>query len=233
MKLSYVYLFLILFICACEQDETTIIDKETRKPISFTSQIVRNIPTRTTDTAWEANDCIGVYMKQTGEALSATSISNEVDNIEFVTALGDGGFVPNGSAVYFPQTDRVDFIAYYPYVDLQGPFVYPINLSNQTDLSAIDLMYANNLTNIDARPNALSLQFNRQLSRVNIQINLPTTSSHNIEVSLLNIPTKADCQLSDGNIVHYPSSPVTNVFNTTVANHWAPSKSSTPPSLPP
>lgn len=233
MKLSYVYLFLILFICACTQDESTNIDQGTQYQLSFTSQIARNTPTRTTDTNWEANDCIGVYMKQTGEQLTAASICNEVENVEFITSLGDGNFIPSGQSVYFPQSSRVDFIAYYPYADLQSPFVYPIDLTNQTDLSAIDLMYADNLTNMDARPNALYLQFKRQLSRVSFKITLPETASHEIEVKLHNITTKADFQLADGVIVSDATSNETITFNTVVANHVATAKAILLPSSSP
>ena len=224
MKFSYIYLFLILFICACTQDDSTNIDKETRHPLSFTSEIIRNMSTRTTDTGWEANDRIGIYMKQAGEVLSAASISKEMENIEYVTALGNGSFTPNGSTVYFPQNERIDFIAYYPYMNLINPLIYPIDLTNQTDLSAIDLMYADNLTNMDARPNALNLQFARQLSRVNIQISLPAATSHDMEVTLHNITTKADFQLADGSIIPDAESIGSIIFNTTLASNTATAK---------
>ena len=96
MKFNYTFLFLILFICGCTQDESIDIDKKTQYPLSFTSEIMREVPTRITDTGWEANDCIGVFMKQTGDVLSTTSISNEVNNTEFVTALANGSFTPKG-----------------------------------------------------------------------------------------------------------------------------------------
>ena len=231
MKFNYTFLFLILFICGCTQDESIDIDKKTQYPLSFTSEIMREVPTRITDTGWEANDCIGVFMKQTGDVLSTTSISNEVNNTEFVTALANGSFTPKGASVYFPQNNRVDFIGYYPYTELQNQFIYPIDLTNQTDLSAIDLLYADNLTNMDARPNALNLQFKRQLSRINIQINLPAAASHEIEVSLHNIITKADFLLVDGTITPDVTSTGTITFNTVVENNIATAKAILIPSL--
>ena len=110
MKFNYTFLFLILFICGCTQDESIDIDKKTQYPLSFTSEIMREVPTRITDTGREAHDCLGVFIKPTGDVLSTTSIRNEVNTTAFITYFSNGSFKPNDAPVYFPQTNRVDFL---------------------------------------------------------------------------------------------------------------------------
>jgi len=68
--------------------------------------------TRASGSSWAAGDAIGVYMKNSGQELSAASIAEKVENYKHVTAAGDGVFAGNspGQVAYFPVNGSpVDF----------------------------------------------------------------------------------------------------------------------------
>lgn len=190
---------------SCQNDETNIIQNEVNnKGITFSSIIDDAQNSRAYDTSWEANDVIGVFML-------ANSDKNVLDtNIPYVTSKGDGYFVSQNSPIYYPEGKiTVDFIAYYPYSKAISDHTnYPIDLSNQTAQSAIDLMTAVNLTNRELGPTQGNLQFKHLLAK--LVLNLKSTSGSSlkgIKASISGLKVKGTADLSDGSIT--PSGEVT------------------------
>lgn len=190
---------------SCQNDETNIIQNEVNnKGITFSSIIDDAQNSRAYDTSWEANDVIGVFML-------ANSDKNVLDtNIPYVTSKGDGYFVSQNSPIYYPEGKiTVDFIAYYPYSEAISDHTnYPIDLSNQTAQSAIDLMTAVNLTNRELGSTQGNLQFKHLLAK--LVLNLKSTSGSSlkgIKASISGLKVKGTANLSDGSIT--PSGEVT------------------------
>lgn len=98
------------------------------------------IQTRAHDATWEANDAIGIYMVKTG----TTIIEEGAENRRYSTPDGSSGFsTQKETTIYFPvDGSRVDFLVYYPYQETLVEGELTLDVSNQTDLSAIDLMTA-------------------------------------------------------------------------------------------
>lgn len=183
---------------SCQNDETNIIQNEVNnKGITFSSIIDDAQNSRAYDTSWEANDVIGVFML-------ANSDKNVLDrNIPYVTSKGDGYFVSQNSPIYYPEGKiTVDFIAYYPYSEAISDHTnYPIDLSNQTAQSAIDLMTAVNLTNRELGSTQGNLQFKHLLAK--LVLNLKSTSGSSlkgIKASISGLQVKGTANLSDGTI---------------------------------
>lgn len=189
---------------SCQNDETNIIQNEVNnKGITFSSIIDDAQNSRAYDTSWEANDVIGVFM------MLANSDKNVLaTNIPYVTSKGDGYFVSQNSPIYYPD-GAVDFIAYYPYNKAISDHTnYPIDLSNQTAQSAIDLMTAVNLTNRELGSTQGNLQFKHLLAK--LVLNLKSTSGSSlkgIKASISGLKVKGTADLSDGSIT--PSGEVT------------------------
>lgn len=183
---------------SCQNDETNIIQNEVNnKGITFSSIIDDAQNSRAYDTSWEANDVIGVFML-------ANSDKNVLDkNIPYATSKGDGYFVSKNSPIYYPEDNSaVDFIAYYPYSEAISDHTnYPIDLSNQTAQSAIDLMTAVNLTNRELGSTQGNLQFKHLLAK--LVLNLKSTSGSSlkgIKASISGLKVKGTANLSDGSI---------------------------------
>lgn len=65
----------------------------------------------------DANDRIGVFMKQAGETLGGSTIVGEGDNVPFINQTGImDNFLSDGKVIEYPSDESaVVFIAYYPF----------------------------------------------------------------------------------------------------------------------
>lgn len=152
-----------LFLQSCQQEEQLLTGDESRREIVFTSIIDDSHLSRVVDASWEQGDKIGVFMKKAG--------TEEVirGNVPYVTKSGNGNFVGENGPMEFPEGEgvKVDFIAYYPYTTRAENFKqYGIDLTNQQNQRALDLMKAVNLVNRDATSPQGNLQFRHLLSKL-------------------------------------------------------------------
>ncbi len=216
-KLWSVVLLLSLFACSQEENQQI----KTASAIQFTSEVEGIALTRANGAAWSANDSIGVYMKKNGEVLSGSSSIEGATNILYSTVNGDGNFSPVGNGIYFPQDESsVDFIAYYPQRTLTDLYAYPVDVTNQNDLEAIDLLYSNNLTGISDRSNALNLAFTHQLSRLIFNIKSSDNSKlTNLKLKLSGLKTKASFNLADATLTPDEASVDTINVKTSITNN--------------
>ncbi len=95
-------------------------------------RISSSIVTRTEGDQWVSGDAIGLYMSS-GETYFG-------ENAKYVTT-GSGDFTSE-SPLYFPETDTVDFMAYYPYVKGVNLDAYAVDVTDQSDQGAMDIMVA-------------------------------------------------------------------------------------------
>lgn len=173
------FIIALLTFSSCQKTESSI----DRAAVQFTSTIVGQINTKTTGTSWDKNDQIGVYMYRAGQSLVATSLINQIQNHPFTF---NGSLFQSSSPVFLPN-EKVDFIAYYPYKSLVD-FQYPINVSDQSNVAALDLMYASNAKNIDKSNNTIPLIFVRQLSRININLSITNTAALETNQIIVKMP---------------------------------------------
>ena len=126
--------------------------------------------TRATDNAWEAGDAIGITMLEAG---STTTVTGNPLAGKYVTADGTGAFAPADKAntLYYPtQNKKADIVAFYPYTELTGETVVPVNVSDQTKLAAIDLMVADKVTDKSATDAEVSLAFRHKLVKLELTV---------------------------------------------------------------
>lgn len=181
-----------LFLQSCQQEEQLLTGDESRREIVFTSIIDDSHLSRVVDASWEQDDKIGVFMKnaETEEVLRA--------NVPYVTKSGNGNFVGENGPMEFPEGEgvKVDFIAYYPYTTCAENFKqYGIDLTNQQNQRALDLMKAVNLVKRDATSPQGNLQFCHLLSK--LVLNLTPSQGASLKgikatVSALKVKGNAD-----------------------------------------
>ena len=172
MKTQNIFLALLasaLVFSSCSKEDSSK-SPEGRTPVRFTSGI-SGVVTRAFDNQWEANDQIGIFMIENGEALAAGTIVEEVDNYSYVTTSSGTGpqtFTPSvtSEAAFFPTTGTVDFIAYYPYTTPLTGYSYPVNVTTQTSQKAIDLLWSNNATAQSESSGTVALTFQHKLSKM-------------------------------------------------------------------
>lgn len=206
MKIRHLLLTLagLLAFSACNNADEPLDKPETGKgfgsnAIEFTSNIfVSN--NRALDASFEAGDKAGIFM------LNGSSSTLSVPNAKYTTNDNNNNatFRPadaDNKLVLPEDGSNVRFIGYVPYKAGINAFTLPIDVSDQSNPSAIDLIYSNNLKNMDRyTPRAdFHLVYEHKLAK--IVINLSATTEKSIKVakaSIAKIPTKATFDLLNG-----------------------------------
>lgn len=194
---------LLLALNSCDKDSQQTVENEKRQLVHFTSVVEGDPITRAGGASWMVDDQIGVFMKKSGELLSAGSIISEGDNVSFITKIGNGNFQSNGTALKYPQDgNAVDFIAYYPYQSTLSNYIYKVDVTDQSKPENIDLLYADNLIGRSQADVTGNLQFYHQLSQLVINFSSSdNTDFSGLTTSISGVKTKADFNLVDGKLV--------------------------------
>ncbi len=157
---------LLLFVAACRKDRGNDVIDVAANEVRFSASIDGQIKTKATNSQWDANDGIGVFMK-TGTGLSNALASNK----KYVTTAGDGEFKASATdqSIFYPESGTVDFVAYYPYQQTLSGTSYAVNVANQSNQAAIDLMYAT-ANGLSKNSTAAQLAFTHQLAKIEITV---------------------------------------------------------------
>lgn len=109
-------------------------------------------------------------------------------------------FTATSNKLFFPHDGaKVDFVAYYPYNANVSAGIYPVNIKDQTKEANIDLMYADNVKNVNASSSANVLNFKHQLARIKFTIKSTDGKSlTGLTATLNNMSTTADFKLATG-----------------------------------
>ncbi len=192
---------LLLTVGCSNEDEASLGD---RQPVTFSGTVAEGtaLQTKMAGSSWEAGDAIGIYMKKAGEALSSAPEQNR----KYTTQDGGDSFAPESGKdpIYYPQGGNVDFIAYYPYKEgMEATNLYSVDVSDQSNLGAIDLLYSNDAAGIAKSKRPVSLTFEHQLSKVVLTIQGNGMNEEVIKsmtIQLTGMPTTADFDLEAGSI---------------------------------
>ena len=193
----------MLNLTSCMQDHPSPSDVQNEIKVSAAIEGAANstVKTRVTNNSWNDGDAIGIFMKNSGSTLSTSSLAV---NAKYVTN-GGGNFSPTlTNEIHFPfNDDKVDFIAYYPYTNPLDGLNYLVDVSDQSSLSNIDLLYSNNAKGLNASYGNVELNFKHQLSNVILNISMadkPDYDLTGLTAEITNVYTKASFSLVNGTI---------------------------------
>ncbi len=199
-----------LLLTACQNDEETM---QTDARVAL--QVTSGIQTRAYDATWEANDEIGIFGFTQGDAPTQA-----YSNVRYVTKSGNGRFTPDGTTIYLPTDDSyLDFVAYYPHTtDLENG-IYTVDVEDQSDQSAIDLMAASKLS-ANRSKNTVAFNFEHKLSKIVFNFAagdaMEESELAGMTVQLTNQQTLATFNVTqpDGEVVVGTNTPATLTLNT-------------------
>ena len=194
----------LLTFSACMQDQPNESDvrKEVKVSASFkNSASDAKVTTRATGNTWQVGDAIGLFMKNAGSTLAQPALS---ENAKYITT-GSSSFAAatENDKIYFPFNEKkVDFISYHPYTTSLSGLNYVIDVSNQDQLSDIDLLYSNNVNDKSSNDQAIALTFEHQLTKVVLIIGTNQTGKEltGLTAKITDVNTKASFSLVDGSI---------------------------------
>lgn len=195
-----------MLMVSCDNSEPTIQNND--GSVRFASGITATPASRVAIDAdgksvWDVGDPVGIFMVEH----ATTNPVNDASNVKYTatTAGASTTFTSSGNPIYYPlnELSNVDFIAYHPYKATVTDFSYPIDLSEQTSQTNIDLMTAKadksgeGYTKDDGRTNnTVNFTFTHRLVKLVMSVTKDASVSGNITgVSINGMNTTATFDL--------------------------------------
>lgn len=191
----------ILFVSCSDDDNTPEVnDGRVRFASGITSSHLK--VAGADGNQWEGNESIGIYMVNNG----LTTIAEGAENRKYTTtSTGAAATFTSATPIYYPvdASQKVDFIAYHPHNTAVSSYVYPVDVTDQSTQSAIDLMRAfddNGTNGYDKThgTNYINLVFDHKLTKIiinttpDVNNGLTAADLANMTVTVKGLNTKAD-----------------------------------------
>ena len=157
------------------------------------------IQSRVSGNTWNANDEVGIYMMNAGSGIEAATAQNK----KYIAQTNGTLTAAPGNGIYLPESGSVDFIAYYPYTTSVSGNKIAVNVSDQSKPAAIDLIYSNGTTGIEATTaTTISLAFTHQLTKLTLNVTKDATveTLSGLNVAMKGISTEGEFNLADGTL---------------------------------
>lgn len=157
------------------------------------------IQSRVSGNTWNANDEVGIYMMNAGSGIEAATAQNK----KYIAQTNGTLTAAPGNGIYLPESGNVDFIAYYPYTTSVSGNKLAVNVSDQSNPAAIDLIYSNGTKGVAATTaTTISLGFTHQLTKVTLNVTKDATieTLNGLGVNIKGISTEGEFNLADGTL---------------------------------
>ena len=154
------------------------------------------IQSRVSGNTWNANDEVGIYMMNAGSGIETATAQNK----KYIAQTNGTLTAASGNGIYLPESGSVDFIAYYPYTTSVSGNKIAVNVSDQSNPAAIDLIYSNGTKGVAAT--TISLEFTHQLTKVTLNVTKDETieTLNGLGVNIKGISTEGEFNLADGTL---------------------------------
>ena len=158
LKLLFFGMLVVVVFTSC--------DNVILEPANPTEQIAVNLradiyqtSTYVSNDQWEATDEVGLYMKKTGQPLTAAgAVYSDAANVKMNIV---GQTLTSSPPIMYPASGNVDFVAYYPYTASVNPdFAVPVNIAGQEAGLPVEILYSNNATSQAPADLPVTLNFN-------------------------------------------------------------------------
>ena len=157
------------------------------------------IQSRVSGNAWNANDEVGIYMMNAGSGIESANAQNK----KYIAQTNGTLTAAPGNGIYLPESGNVDFIAYYPYTTNVSGNKIAVNVSDQSNPAAIDLIYSNGTKGVAANTaTTISLGFTHQLTKVTLNVAKDETieTLNGLGVNMKGVSTEGEFNLADGSL---------------------------------
>ncbi len=198
-EILYTALAAVVLLAGCSKE------KDEKPAGRVAAEFTEAAITRVANNKWEADDAIGVYMVAKDAVLTDAAVLEDAKNIRHtVDAALLGKFTPANTfeKIYFPTTgSAVDFYAYYPYQAEMVDGMYQVDVSSQSDFSAIDLLTALVEGKNKTTPN-VAFEFAHQLSKLSITTSagdgFTAADLKGLKVVIKGLPATAEYHIATG-----------------------------------
>ncbi len=173
-KLLFISTLLVGFMMSCSSDDDHDFGYGKNHELSAQFKATVAKPsTRVTENNWDKEDAIGIYALKADQALEEAAIYKGNAKYTTVSVGESGDFTPasdDDAIIFEKEGNKLDFIAYYPYVETITDYSLSINTEDQSNLSKIDFLYSNNAKGHNRDNKEVPLQFTHQLAQIVLEI---------------------------------------------------------------
>lgn len=192
-KLSIILFGLLLIAAAYCQPKHEERIPENCSALTISSNIS---PLRAFDSSWEKGDKIGVFAAPASQPLTSAIHSNVI----YYTANGDGNF-DTQSKILIAKNQQLDITAYYPHSSAVKDNTLPIDVSDQSNPAAIDILYAKSNSPATFNNRHVALTFDHMLSQLVVTVVAEDgTEIKDIKSTLDGLVVKGSMDLASGKI---------------------------------
>lgn len=221
MKAFYLSLFSsAVLLCSCSgsggsNDEPVIPEKPSTPSekvaisLSVTQQSAQSASkaSRATDTAFETNDAVGIYVVNYVSSAAGTlaTTGNHVDNMKFTYA--SGAWTPASTIYWKDESTKADFYCYYPYATPSSVTAYPFSVkadqSAEANYKASDLLWGRTL-GVTPTASDVNITVKHLMSNALVYVTpgdgftAETLAAANVSVKLQHVKTSATYNLATG-----------------------------------
>lgn len=139
----------------------------------------------------------GLFMIPSGASSFNTALAS---NREYAYTATDINLV--GSPIYYPQSGNVGLIAYAPYKNGITGTHLPLDISDQSDIPKIDLLYSNQHSAVNKTSGPVNLTFEHKLSKIRFILKqgdgMSTAELSQLDIRINGFQTQADFNLLTG-----------------------------------
>ena len=138
-------------------------------------------------------------MMNAGSGIEAATAQNK----KYIAQTNGTLTAAPGNGIYLPESGNVDFIAYYPYTTSVSGNKLAVNVSDQSNPAAIDLIYSNGTKGVAATTSTtIRLGFTHQLTKVTLNVTKDETieTLNGLGVNIKGISTEGEFNLADGTL---------------------------------
>ncbi|MBR5729539.1 MAG: fimbrillin family protein [Prevotella sp.] len=187
-----------MFSSCSSNDEEQVVENQ-QKQVEL--KITAGISTRAVNASWTSGDKIGVF--------SMDGTTPSYSNMSYTTVNGDGNFTPSqeDQTIMLPyDSESRTIAAYYPFTAAAASGTYTIDVSNQSNQEAIDLLVANPVSNVSKTSPVAALEFHHKLVKIDLTISpgegITQEQLASMTVTISNQPTTGTCDvINNGNVV--------------------------------
>ncbi|MDO4790749.1 MAG: DNA/RNA non-specific endonuclease [Porphyromonas sp.] len=192
--IMFLLLWVALGMASCRQKPGKDIPNPGKDGLVFSASY-ENGWMKAADGEWEAGDRIGVFTRMSKPEPAWTAGEVIVNNNLFSTEEGGSRVVfrpaTSSDEIHLMEGQKIDILAYYPHRPaLEGQSV-PLSVADQSTPNKINLLYADNLSEITNKSSSADLVFRHALAK--IRFNVSSTDGSSVEgltVSIEGFPTE-------------------------------------------
>ena len=163
----------LLGACSNDSDSYEGRDPSGKNDVTFDTNISSRAVGRAIDSDWTSGDAIGIYAVKAGTGLNEADIFDGKSNIKHTTTSAGktAKFVAATptQAIALDGKTAIDVVAYYPFTEVSTDFLLALDVSDQSKPQDIDVLYSNNLKNVE-KAGPASMTFFHQLSKLSFVI---------------------------------------------------------------